>query len=58
MNSILRSGCSFWVNKKCSDILGRLVEDPDFRCRRRLGNAPAIDGRLELKSNLSMESLM
>ena len=21
-----------------------LVEDPDFRCRRCLGNAPAIDG--------------
>ena len=32
-------------HKKCSDIPGRLVEDPDFRCRRCLGNARAIDGR-------------
>ena len=44
-NSIFCSGCSFWVHKKCSDIPGRLVEDPDFRCRRYLGNARAIDGR-------------
>ena len=44
-NSIFCSGCSFWVHKKCSDIPGRLAEDPDFRCRRCLGNAQAIDGR-------------
>ena len=37
-NSIFCSGCSFWVHKKCSDIPGRLFEDPDFRCRC-LGNA-------------------
>ena len=30
---------------KCSDITGRLVEDPDFRYRRCLGNAGAIDER-------------
>ena len=41
----LNLGCSFWVYKKCSNILGRLIEDPDFRCRRCLGNARAIDGR-------------
>ena len=28
-----------------SHIPGRLVEDPNFRCRRRFGNARAIDGR-------------
>ena len=44
-NSIFRSRCSFWVHKKCSDIPGRLVEDPDFRCRRCLGDTRAIDGR-------------
>ena len=44
-NSIFCSGCSFWVLKKCSDIPCRLVEDPDFRRRRHLGNAWAIDGR-------------
>ena len=35
------SGCSFRVYQKCSDIPGRLVEDPDFRCRC-LGNAQAV----------------
>ena len=44
-NSIFCSGCSFWVHKKCSNIPGRIVEDPDFRCRRCLGNAWEIDGR-------------
>ena len=37
-NLIFCNGCSFWVHK-CSNIPGRLVEDPDFRCRRCLGNA-------------------
>ena len=35
----------FWAHKKRSDIPGRLVKGPDFRCRRCLGNARAIDGR-------------
>ena len=35
----------FGFSKKCSDITSRLVEDPDFRCRRCLGNARAIDGK-------------
>ena len=38
MNSIFCSGFS------CSDIPGRLAEDPDFSCRC-LGNASAVDGR-------------
>ena len=33
------------VHKKRSDIPGRLVEDPNFRCGRCLGNARAIDRR-------------
>ena len=44
-NLIFCSGCSFCAHKKCSDIPGRLVENPDFRCRRYLGNTLAIDGR-------------
>ena len=44
-NSIFCSVCSLWVHKKCCDIPGRLVEDPDFRCRTCLGNARAINGR-------------
>ena len=30
---------------KSALICDRLVEDPDFRCERCLGNALAIDGR-------------
>ena len=44
-NSIFSKGCSFFIHKKCSDIPGTLVKDPDFRCRRCFGNAQAIDGR-------------
>ena len=44
-NSIFCSVFSFQVPNKCSDIPGRVVEDLDFRCRRCLGNAGAIDGR-------------
>ena len=52
-NSIFCSGCSFWVHKKCSSIPGRLVEDPDFRCRRCLGNARAINGRPCVEAQLA-----
>ena len=44
-NSVFCSRYSFWVHKKCFDIPGKLVENPDFMCRRCLGNAWAIDGR-------------
>ena len=44
-NSIFCSGCSFLVHKKCSDIPGKVVEEPDFSCKRCLGNARAIDRR-------------
>ena len=57
-NSIFCSGCSFWVHKKCSDIPGRLVEDPDFRCRRCLVMHGQLMEDLVLKSNLLMASLM
>ena len=58
-NSIFCSRYSFWGRKKCSDTPDRIVKDPDFRCRRCLGNARAIDGRpCVLKSNLQMANLM
>ena len=44
-NSIFCSECLLQVHKKGSNIPVRLVEDLDFRCRRCLGNAQAIDGR-------------
>ena len=52
-NSIFCSGCLFWVHKKCSDIPGRLLEDPDFRCKRCLGNAWTADGRPCVEVQLS-----
>ena len=56
-NSIFCTGCSFWVHKKSSDIPGRLVENPDFRCRRRLGNVRAIDWRLCVEVQFADEKL-
>ena len=44
-NSILCSGCNHWVHHRCSDIRGRLVEDPNFKCSRCLGAARPIDNR-------------
>ena len=50
-NSICCSGCSHWVHHGCSNVKGRLVEDPNFKCRRCLGNARPIGARpaVELK---------
>ena len=42
-NSIYCNGCSHWVHKKCSDLTGRLVENPEYRCRRCKGLARPID---------------
>ena len=44
-NSIFCQGCQHWTHKKCSGITGRLIEDPDFRCKRCLGTARPIDVR-------------
>ena len=52
-NLIFCSGGSFWVHLKCFDIPGRLVEDPDLRCRRCLGNARAIHGKPCVEIQLS-----
>ena len=48
-NSILCSACSHWVHHGCSDVKGRLVEDPNFKCRRCLGKARPIDARSAVK---------
>ena len=47
----------FWVHKKCSNIPGRLVKDPHFRCGRCLGNARAIDARPCVEVQLADEKL-
>ena len=32
-NSIFCAGCNLWVHKKCSGLRGRLLEDPNYRCK-------------------------
>ena len=45
VNSIFCQGCQHWTHKKCSGISGRLIDDPDFRCKRCQGIARPIDAR-------------
>ncbi len=45
-NSIYSAGYDHWVHKRCSDIRGRLVADPNFICSRCLGSARPIDCHL------------
>ena len=45
VNSILCTGCSHWIHKKCSGIHRRLTTNPSFKCSRCLGTARPIDGR-------------
>ena len=52
-NSIFCSKYSFFVHKKCSDFPSRLLEDSDFRCRRCLDNAQAIDERPHVEVQLA-----
>ena len=44
-NSILCSQCMLWVQKTCSGITRRLVEDPNYICPRCKGESRPIDGR-------------
>ena len=39
VNSILCTGCSHWIHKKCSSIRGRLTPNPPFKCSRCFGTA-------------------
>ena len=36
-NSILCSQCSFWIHKKCSGVIGRLSDNPEYICPRCQG---------------------
>ena len=56
-NSILCSTCSHWVHHGCSDVKGRLVEDPVFKCRRCLGKARPIDARSAVKFKVNDHEL-
>ena len=44
-NSIYCAGCSHWVHKKCSGVIGSLKSIPDYRCSRCKGTARPIEGR-------------
>ena len=44
-NSIYCAGCSHWVHKNCSGVIGSLKSNPDYRCSRCKGTARPIDGR-------------
>ena len=44
-NSIYCAGCSHWVHKECSGVIGSLKSNPDYRCSRRKGTAHTIDWR-------------
>ena len=46
----------FGFTKMCSEIPGKLVEDPDFRCRY-LGNTRVIDGRHYVEVQLAYGKL-
>ena len=43
-NSIFCTSCDAWVHEKCSEIKGRLVYIPDFKCHRCLGLPRPVDG--------------
>ena len=44
-------------HKPCSEIKGRLVEDPHFRCSRCRGTARPLDGRLATEFNMNEDVL-
>ena len=44
-NSMECAGCSHWVHKKCSGVIGSLKSNPDYRCSRCKGTARPIDRR-------------
>ena len=41
-NSILCTSCKHWVHKACTALTGRLIEDPNFKCKRCLGLIPEL----------------
>ena len=41
-NSILCCDCKHWIHKKFTNITGRLVEDPSFKCKHCLGLLPVV----------------
>ena len=44
-NSFYCAGCSHWVHKKCSGVIGSLKSNPDYHCSRYKGTARPIDGK-------------
>ena len=44
-NSIYCAGCSHWVHKKCSGVIGSQKSNPDYHCSRCKVTARPIDRR-------------
>ena len=44
-NSFLCCQCYFWIHKKCSGVIGRLSDNPEYICPLCQGTACPIDGR-------------
>ena len=57
-NPIICNGWLFWVHKKCSNVPGRLVEDPNFRCKRCLVMHVKFMENPVFRSNLLMVNLV
>ena len=43
-NSIFCRKCGHWIHKACSGVKGRLLDDPDFVCRRCTNELPPSPG--------------
>ena len=52
-NSIFCPQCKKWVHKRCSGIVGRLKEDPTFRCRAC--TAPALENSSEMPEVITID---
>ena len=55
-NSIFRSGCKYWVHKKCSG-LKPLTKDPDYRCIWCQVTAHPLDGRPQREVQVGLDKL-
>ena len=43
-NSIQYGGCRTWIHKKCSEVKGKLKEDPGYRCAKCVKGGCALGG--------------
>ena len=56
-NSILCTSCKHWIHKACTDLKGRLIEDPSYKCKRCRGLIPEVAPPDPIKMELEGEEL-